>query len=75
MSIYHDIFTTSAAYARMAEIFMDFNKVIGYTNLAHSDVKRGKVLIRHGILHLWLRAGMSEIFLDFDKFVGYKNFA
>ena len=54
MSIYHDIFTTLAAYARMAEIFMDFDKVIGYTNLAHSDVKRGKVLIRHGIPHLWL---------------------
>ena len=54
MSIYQDIFTTLAAYARMAEIFMDFDKVIGYSNLAHSDIKRGKVLIRHGILHLWL---------------------
>ena len=54
MSIYHDIFTTLAAYARMAEIFMDFDKVIGYKTLAHSDVKRGNVLIRHGILHLWL---------------------
>ena len=33
MSIYHDIFTTLAAYARMAEIFMGFDKVIGYTKV------------------------------------------
>ena len=39
MSIYHDIFTTFAAYARMSEIFLDFDKFVGYKNFAQSDVK------------------------------------
>ena len=39
-----------AVYIRMAEIFLDFDEIVGYKTLAKSLVKRGKVSICHDIL-------------------------